>query len=295
MKYIQMLITMVIGASVVALSNAAVAQSVKPCMVTVVRIQGVARYSLGDNQWHPLVVGKVLRSGAIIQSAANSTVDLVLSGEPIAMPQAGPSPQTISPAPDPNVRGLVSARPMVQQNVIRMFGNTVLAIDKLTQFDTGVDTVSDTEVDLRTGGIFGSVKKMSASSQFIIKIPNGVAGIRGSRFVVTLKEVPSTVPNTGNMVWVLDQWLQFEGSSIVSIANPGSSGPSTQVVSQGQQLQNGQVGTLSSGLLSWGTALGSQCQSLFQFAGGPSSLNNNNIDDRFGTMNLNQLPPMSSP
>ena len=69
---------------------------------------------------------------------------------------------------------------MVEQNVIRMWGNTVLAIDKLTQFDTGVQTVSDTELDLRAGRIFFNVKKMSATSQFIIKIPNGVAGIRGS-------------------------------------------------------------------------------------------------------------------
>jgi hypothetical protein len=69
---------------------------------------------------------------------------------------------------------------MVQQNVIRMWGDSVLAVDKLTQYDTGVDTISDTELDLRAGRIFFNVKKMSATSQFIIKIPNGVAGIRGS-------------------------------------------------------------------------------------------------------------------
>jgi hypothetical protein len=75
---------------------------------------------------------------------------------------------------------------MVQQNVIRMFGNTVLSVDKLTLSDTGVDTVSDTELDLRAGGIFLNVKKMSATSQFIIKIPDGVAGIRGSAVGVQL-------------------------------------------------------------------------------------------------------------
>ena len=171
MKYIQTLITMVVGGAVLALGSSAVAQSVKPCVVTVVRIQGQARYSLGDNAWHPLVVGKVLGAGAIIQSAVNSTVDVVFSGSAVAMPQAAPSPDTIALAPDPNVRGLVSYKPMVEQNVIRMFGDTVLAVDKLTQFDTGVDTVSDTELDLRAGRIFFNVKKMSATSQFIIKIP----------------------------------------------------------------------------------------------------------------------------
>jgi hypothetical protein len=180
MKYIPTLIAMAVGGAVLALGGNGVAETVKPCLVTVVRIQGVARYTLGNNAWHPLMVGKILGSGAIIQSAANSSVDIVMSGDAVAMPQAVSAPDAVTPAADPNVRGLVSYKPMVQQNVIRMWGNTVLAVDKLTQYDTGVDTVSDTELDLRTGRIFFNVKKMSASSQFIIKIPNGVAGIRGS-------------------------------------------------------------------------------------------------------------------
>ena len=184
MKYIQTLITMVVGSAVLALGSSVMAQTVKPCIVTVVRIQGQARYSLGDNAWHPLVVGKVLGAGAIIQSAVNSSVDIVLSGSAVAMPQASPAPDTITFAPDPNVRGMVSYKPMVEQNVIRLWGNTVLAVDKLTQFDTGVQTVSDTELDLRAGRIFFNVKKMSATSQFIIKIPNGVAGIRGSGVIL---------------------------------------------------------------------------------------------------------------
>lgn len=69
---------------------------------------------------------------------------------------------------------------MTEQNVIRMQGGTMLAVDKLTQVDTGVDTVGDTELDLRAGNIFLNVKKMSADSQYIVKLPNGVAGIRGS-------------------------------------------------------------------------------------------------------------------
>jgi hypothetical protein len=200
MKYIQTLITMVVGGAVLALGSSVMAQTVKPCVVTVVRIQGQARYSLGDNAWHPLVVGKVLGAGAIIQSAVNSSVDIVLSGSAVAMPQAAPSPNTIAFAPDPNVRGMVSYKPMVEQNVIRLWGNTVLAVDKLTQFDTGVQTVSDTELDLRAGRIFFSVKKMSATSQFIIKIPDGVAGIRGSA---------GWGDSTGN-------WAMVQGSAVLS-------------------------------------------------------------------------------
>jgi hypothetical protein len=224
MKYMQTLIAMVVGGLVLALGSSAVAQTVKPCVVTVVRIQGQARYSLGDNIWHPLVVGKILGAGAVIQSAVDATVDIVLSGNPVAMPQAASTPQTIGYATDPNVRGLMSYKPMVQQNVIRMFGNTVLAVDKLTQADTGVDTVSDTELDLRAGRIFFNVKKMSVASQFFIKIPNGVAGIRGS--AGSMLVAPPTLTNPNNLSAAAQQeQLQLEnvsmwiGEMVVALGN----------------------------------------------------------------------------
>lgn len=244
MKYMQTLIAMVVGGLVLALGSSAVAQTVKPCVVTVVRIQGQARYSLGDNKWHPLVVGKVLGSGAIIQSAVNSKVDVVLSGNPVAMPQADPTPQTISPAADPNVRGLVSYRPMVQQNVIRLFSNTVLAVDKLTQADTGVDTVSDTELDLRAGRIFFNVKKMSATSQFIIKIPNGVAGIRGSSGMIDASG---------------ETWM-FTGQIIVALGNG-----QTYTVDGGMNFNpaTGQVTSASQSILSELENLGSTVSTLY--------------------------------
>jgi len=70
---------------------------------------------------------------------------------------------------------------MVEQNVVRMQGILVLAVDKLTVSDTGADTVGDTELNLRSGQISFNVKKMSATSKYTIKIPKWwVAGI--SRF-----------------------------------------------------------------------------------------------------------------
>ncbi len=65
-----------------------------------------------------------------------------------------------------------------------MQADTVLAIDKLLISNTGVDAVSDTELDLRQGTIFGNVKKLSATSQYLIKIPNGIAGVRGTTFII---------------------------------------------------------------------------------------------------------------
>ena len=184
MKHIQTLILMVVCGCVLTLAATATAQSVKPGVATVVRISGDARYSLGDGKWHPLVAGKILAAGSVIQTSPDATVDIVL-GKTVMMPQANPVPSRISEAPDSEVRGLVSYKPSAEQNTVRMTGDTVLAIDKLTVSDTGVDSVSDTELDLRQGGIYNSVKKLSGASQYLIKIPNGIAGVRGTLFYIS--------------------------------------------------------------------------------------------------------------
>ena len=95
------------------------------------------------------------------------------------MPQARIAPDRIAPAADAPVRGMVTYTPAAEQNAIRMTSGTTLKIDKLTISDTGVDTVSDTELDLQKGRIFANVKKLSPASQYLIKIPTGIAGVRG--------------------------------------------------------------------------------------------------------------------
>ena len=50
--------------------------------------------------------------------------------------------------------------------------------------ETGADMVTDTQLDLKSGHIMGNVKKMSGASRYEIKLPNGVAGIRGTIYHV---------------------------------------------------------------------------------------------------------------
>jgi hypothetical protein len=181
MKQIQLLA--VCGLMVAWAFGARAMNDVRPAAVTVINVQGQARYSVDGHAWHPLVPGKILHEGAVIETAAGSSCDLVLSGAPVPFAENIPTPvnaSSLAIAPDPQIRGYVASKPMAEQNVIRMSEDTMLAVDKLTVVDTGADTVSDTELDLRAGKIFTNVKKMSASSQYIIKLPNGVAGIRGS-------------------------------------------------------------------------------------------------------------------
>jgi FecR protein len=167
--------------TMLVLAVAASAQNLKPGVATIVRVQGEARYSLRDGNWHPLTAGKTLSAGSVIETRHGATVDMVL-GKTVEMPQAAPWPDRIGPAPDANIRGLIDYKPAVEQNMVRMTGDTMVAIDKLTVSDTGVDAVSDTELDLWQGRIFCSVKKLSAASQYLVKIPNGIAGVRGTLF-----------------------------------------------------------------------------------------------------------------
>jgi hypothetical protein len=220
MKYVQTLIFAAICGFVLTLATGASAQSIQPGVVTVVRIVGEARYSLGDGKWHPLVAGKILAAGTVIQTGHDATVDIIL-GKKILIPQADTLPDRISLAADSNVRGLVSYKPSAEQNAVRMTGDTVLAIDKLTVSDTGVDTVSDTELDLRQGRIYCSVKKISGASQYLVKLPNGIAGVRGSLVVFDAS----------------DYCAAFQHSIVLSIIVDGR--PITVLVGEGNEYDPG--------------------------------------------------------
>ncbi len=218
MKHVQTLVLAALGGFVLTLGGGAFAQNIQPGVLTVVRIVGEARYSLGDGVWHPLVAGKILSAGSIIQAGHDATVDIILGKKILQTPQTDPLPNTLSLAEDSAVRSFISYKPAVEQNAIRLTSDTVLAIDKLNVSDTGVDTVSDTELDLRQGRIYCSVKKLSGASQYLIKIPNGIAGVRGTFFVI----------DAGGYVGVL------KNSVVLSII--GSDGkPITVVVGEGNQ------------------------------------------------------------
>ena len=149
---------------------------------TVLRIKGSARYTLGNNIWQPLSAGQVLHPGTVIQTDrdAGSYVDLSLGEGGAPLIAASPLASTL-----PSKGGSINFKPSTQQNTVRVMENTVLGIDKLSVMETGADTVTDTQLDLKAGRIVGNVKKMSASSRYEIKLPNGVAGIRGTIYDIT--------------------------------------------------------------------------------------------------------------
>ena len=229
MKIFQALVSTLVGGFVLTLAVGAHAQSTAQ-YVTVARIQGEARYSPDNGTtYHPLVVGKILGPGNVIQSAADSTVDLVLGDKVVT--HIAPVPDKVGLAADAPVRGLVSYKAEAAQNVIRMKGDTVLAIDILSASNTGADKVSDTELDLRQGTILGSVKKLSAESKYLIKTPNGMAAIRGTTFMLSANGAITVTDGSA--------WISFNGQP-------------AQLVNAGQQFDptTGQITTLTPQALS---------------------------------------------
>ena len=168
-----------------AMVSTLAAQTVDQGTAKVVRLEGKARYKTASNDWQPLKVGDNVRPGTIIQTAAKAHVDFALGAGSGSMPILASNMGPAASAPSTGS----SYQPSSEQNIVRMWENTLLSIDKLTITQTGADEVSETQLDLKAGHIFGMVKKMSAASKYEIKIPNGVAGIRGTSYDISAEGV----------------------------------------------------------------------------------------------------------
>src|SRR3989442_6830712 len=119
-------------------------------------IRGDAQYQEAGGQWLKLKVGQVLKAGSIVRTANDSHADLFM---------------------DPN------------GPVVRLVENTTLGLDKLSYTSTGVDTIIETQLDLKSGRIIGIVRKMADQSKYEIKTPNGVACIRGTKYYISATSV----------------------------------------------------------------------------------------------------------
>jgi hypothetical protein len=190
------------------------AQTANDIGAKVVRLKGDVRYKVGSNDWQPLKGGDVVKPGTAIQTAGNSHVDLVL-GEGSA-PVGHPTPS----------EG-VNFVPNADQNIVRLWENTLLSIDKLTCTQTGADGVTETQLNLKAGHIFGMVKKMSAGSRYEVTIPIGVVGIRGTVYDISADGVIKVL----------------SGSAVLAYVGPGGT-QKTQVI-MAQQMFDARTETLS--------------------------------------------------
>lgn len=166
------------------------AQTANEIGAKVVRIKGDVRSKVGNNDWQQLKAGDVVKPGTAIQTAVNSHVDLVL-GEG-SVPSARPTPS----------EG-INFVPNADQNIVGLWENTLLSIDRLTSTQTGAGEVTETQLNLKAGHIFGMVKKMSAGSRYEVTIPIGVAGIRGAVYDISADGVIKVVSGSAVLAYVV--------------------------------------------------------------------------------------------
>jgi len=138
----------VAAAAFLSAVSASAAPSQNSAVVRAVR--GTANFSTdrGAN-WKKLSVGAKLKQDSVVRTAPGSNVDLYLGDN-------GP--------------------------VVRVTEDTTMGIDALTSESIGGEKIIDTQLDLKAGRILGKVDKMAAASKYEVKTPQGVAGIRGTRY-----------------------------------------------------------------------------------------------------------------
>ncbi|HSU56936.1 MAG TPA: FecR domain-containing protein [Candidatus Dormibacteraeota bacterium] len=180
----------------------------------VIRMLGNARFKVGEGPWLPLKAGDIVRPGTVIQTdmKKGSFVDLVLGNGTGSIADFPTSSAASSSSASP----VVNYQPKAQQNVIRIWENSALGIDKITTMQTGADTVSDTQLDLKAGHIFGTVKKMSAASKYEVKLPNGVAGIRGTTYDISADGVVKVSDGS-----VVIAYVAADGTVTTKVVNGG--------------------------------------------------------------------------
>lgn len=185
--------------SLVAMASIAAAQGVD-LSAKILRVKGSARYSTGNDVWQPIRVGTYLQPGSIIQTSAdNSFVDVVVGVTPSEAP---PSAAVFKPFAPSSYSGAISYKPTASENVFRIWENTTLGIDKLTMQDSGTGQITETMLDLKQGRITGVAKKISPASKFEIKLPKGVASIRGTTFELLAEGVVKCFTGSVMMAWV---------------------------------------------------------------------------------------------
>lgn len=137
-----------LGAAMLALAAGAQA-AVEKGSAKVVGVQGTAEYSMDGATWTALKRGEFLREGAVIRTTGASGADLDLGRN---------------------------------GSVLRVMPDSTVAFAALTYEETGVETVVNTQIELRAGRVLGNVQKLASTSKYEVRAPKAVATIRGTRY-----------------------------------------------------------------------------------------------------------------
>lgn len=171
----EMLVTVV--TLLVALAPSAWGQA-GPLRAEVRAVKGAATFTTAaDATPKPLKVGMAITASTntTIRTGAESTVDLFLGAS------AG---------------------------VVRISPNSTLSLAKLAETATGADSRVEVELGLPEGELYFNVNKLSQASRYEIKMPTGIAGIRGTKGRCLQRANPPAGA-AGSPVVLLDGHLVF--------------------------------------------------------------------------------------
>ena len=152
-------------ASYLSIANA----EVQPGQVLIQAVQGSATYSTGDQ---PLALKEnlVLSRGTVLRTGKDATVDLILQ---------------------------------YNGTVLRLMPNSTLSFDKLNKENAGENIITETSLNLSSGIIFGSQRKLAIPSTFEVKTPNGVASIKGTEYYVRADGAVSVISGSVQVAYNL--------------------------------------------------------------------------------------------
>ncbi len=169
-------------------------------------IHGKASYKVGGGDWMPLKVNQELSPGTQLKTDVGSEAYL-------------------------QVNGFAST--------VKLTENTTVTLTKMMQMGAFLSPDSSTSLKLDGGTVLGSVRKLSANSDYKVTVPGGVAGIRGTDFQVTV-----TVENNGALSIV---FTSVTGTIFCQVTvPPGTLGQSSQTLTTGQSWTV--TGTVANGI-----------------------------------------------
>ena len=169
-----------VGAALLALASASQA-AVEKGAAKVVAVQGAAEISSDGATWTALRRGESLREGVVIRTTGTAAADLDL--------------------------GRNGSR-------LRVMPNSTVALSALSYEDTGLETIVNTQIDLRQGRVLGQVHKLSSASKYEVKSAKAVSTIRGTRYDISSEG--KVVVAEGAVVVVA---FREDGSTVTRVVN----------------------------------------------------------------------------
>jgi hypothetical protein len=162
----------------------------QPAQALVHAVHGSATCSI-DGNWQSLKENTTLTAGAIIKTAPDTTLDMIL--------------------PD-------------SRTVLRLMPDSVLRFDCLNKMAAGEVGVTKTKLSLLSGTLIGSQHKLVSPSEFEIKLPDGLAKIVGTEYSIVADGTVACLRGTVSVVYN----PPGKGSPVsVSVPSGFSSNPAT--------------------------------------------------------------------